>query len=638
MLGVPSFLEHGGFVTGWMSSPDARELRNSIDWSLANIADDQQLRARLEGMATTELFRAHAWFWAPKLYARNRAIFRPFITQNFAEHYVTSEARPRWERVDYAGDVAKSLDPWLAVLERDGETALFRRIYAWKHRLAKGWSIDEQAWQKDLRQAFLAATPAGRAKVLDLYNQNARMGEDLAIALYEADRELSEPFILRHLPGPTWIEKKWKHPLRWKRLESKLRNGGNDAFAWKIYRRQVEVNEWIDDALAQCKALHDPEVLNQALENRHPETIYGDLGPQFHRLMEARGLEILPYVRRHLRNVYTAYRKSGFDEMAALARKRGWTDFWIALHVICANPKEYNAALASVLADKSLLELERVRRLELFSGVSREWNGLGWGLARVQMLDGNNALELYRRYRTLLTQRFKAHVTPHWNEDYRPLFELAWSEGDEDTCDYLASRYLTQLHVRRGEKINVAELAADKYAGLKLDEDAFARRAANVLTLVPAYSIYLYDRLVQMNRFARLLFERSLRGFLAVPSAVRDLVEGSEIHVQTLAYRSLALRDPRAEALARDNLDILIGTVLRPLHRGTRVAAFGALRNAASTEDCARRVLGKCREAFALPDRRYPKEALVGLMADILARFPALAGTDEKPVVYRRVA
>jgi hypothetical protein len=46
------------------------------------------------------------------------------------------------------------------------------------------------------------------------------------------------------------------------------------------------------------------------------------------------------------------------------------------------------------------------------------------------------------------------------------------------------------------------------------------------------------------------LFVRSLDQYLAVPQAVQDLVEGSNIHVMMLAYRVLALPDARARALA----------------------------------------------------------------------------------------
>jgi hypothetical protein len=141
---------------------------------------------------------------------------------------------------------------------------------------------------------------------------------------------------------------------------------------------------------------------------------------------------------------------------------------------------------------------------------------------------------------------------------------------------------------------------------------------------------------LRVNDLARLLFVRSLEQYLAVPQAVQDLVEGSNIHVMMLAYRVLTLPDPRARALAADNVDILLGTLLRPIHRKTRMAAFEALANAARhDETVARRILARSREALKLPDKKYPKAELIGLIGCILAAHPGLAAAAERPVVYR---
>ena len=102
-----------------------------------------------------------------------------------------------------------------------------------------------------------------------------------------------------------------------------------------------------------------------------------------------------------------------------------------------------------------------------------------------------------------------------------------------------------------------------------------------------------------------------------------------------LAYRIVAQDDDRARSLAVETLDILIGTLLRPLHRKTRIAAFGALLNAARADsDAAELVLGRAREAVRLPDTKYPKEKLIGLIGEILHVQPQLRRDSEQPVVY----
>jgi hypothetical protein len=102
-----------------------------------------------------------------------------------------------------------------------------------------------------------------------------------------------------------------------------------------------------------------------------------------------------------------------------------------------------------------------------------------------------------------------------------------------------------------------------------------------------------------------------------------------------LASRILAQNDQRARHLAVESLDILLGTLLRPLHRKTRLAAFGALRGAALVDvEAATRILDRARLALRLPDKKYPKEELVGLIGHVLYAYPALQNETERPVIY----
>jgi hypothetical protein len=636
-LGVAHQRAMETMVAHWLDSPETKRIKASIDWHLSNISDDRALRERLEGMLTGAHSKALWWYWAPQLYARNRAAFRPLIQHSITEHFVDPTAqRPRWEHIEWKGDVARSLDPWLAVLEKEGELKLFRSLYTWKHRPERGWKINSERWRNDVRERFATASPATRVKVLQLYDMTADLDESTAVALYDVDASQAGPFILKHLPT-RWLSSETKRQL-WQQLAQRARRAGDEDFVFKLYRQQIPLEDWTKETLQLCATLADNDELSEALEKRHPQGLGDSLGLHFHKLLEARGLDLLPYLRKHLRNVFAFGRKNGYTELVTLARTRGWTELWAAVVVTCGNTDHYNAAVRAVLEDKATDEPERLRRLGMLSGVSREWNGIGWGLARVQQLTEQNALSLYERYPELIRHAYKAHVTPAWRENYFDLFERAWDTGDEELADYLASRYATRAYVSEKTKAGIADIVAEKYVALKLDETAFARRAASVLTRIPAYSIFNYGRLIRANRLARLLFERSLRKFLEVPEAVRDLVEGSEIHVQHLAYRVLALDDPRAATQASENLEIIIGTLLRPLHRTTRLAAFAALANAANSSDDARLILTKAREAFVLPDQRYPKEQLVGLIGKILARHPELASPAERPVIYRRVA
>ena len=60
-----------------------RQLRNAIEQLLEAQADNQRLRDHLEGLSRDPLFPALTWFWGPRLYARSKAVFRPFILNHF---------------------------------------------------------------------------------------------------------------------------------------------------------------------------------------------------------------------------------------------------------------------------------------------------------------------------------------------------------------------------------------------------------------------------------------------------------------------------------------------------------------------------------------------------------------------------
>ena len=156
---------------------------------------------------------------------------------------------------------------------------------------------------------------------------------------------------------------------------------------------------------------------------------------------------------------------------------------------------------------------------------------------------------------------------------------------------------------------------------------------------MPAYAVWNYDELLRTNQLARLLFERSTALYLSDARSVRDLLESPQIQVQALAFRILGRDDPRARAVAAQNADLLQATLFRPLHRRTRLAAFRALANAAANDVAtARYLLGRMRDALALPEKRYPTEKLVGLIGTVLHRWPSLRAPGEAPRIYGEVA
>src|SRR5262245_52345569 len=86
-----------------------KQLRRAIEQLLASQTDDRRLRDNLEGLCRDPLFPGLTWFWGPRLYGRNKVVFRPIILNHFSNWITTGN---RWKRVPWT-DHAAGLEAWL---------------------------------------------------------------------------------------------------------------------------------------------------------------------------------------------------------------------------------------------------------------------------------------------------------------------------------------------------------------------------------------------------------------------------------------------------------------------------------------------------------------------------------------------
>jgi hypothetical protein len=615
-----------------------KHLMRVIEELLDHQADDLRLRDHLEGLRRDPDLPGLTWFWGPELYRRNRVVFREFILAHLSD--IERNPFPGWRRVKWS-EHNDRLQPWLDLARRNRDVWLTRRLLRWKFA-GEGWSLDHAAWCRELVHEYQSAPgPAAQGVVLDEFDAWFQLDEPTALALYSAN-PASSSFLLRHLPlrFSFWGAEKRQ---MWRRLYEAALDKKDSELAFTLYRRQVDLSEWQRDIEKLADEIANPTKLCDELRKRHPEGWALKLGEGVLSLLRRRGRDVMPYVREKLESVVGGWNASPPEPFIEMGREEEWWDLWAATVRSVGIPKYFNKEMQRLLDDPDIDDPARVERLKALAGVSREWNWAGIGLARVHMLEDDVAAGLYRRYPQLVHGPFKPNVVPTWWQGTPKLLDAARKAGDAELVDLLASRYATRagfdgLFYAKQQKalLETAEELASSYQDLR-DRDAigFARRAANILTQVPAYAIHNYDRLMRTNSLARLLFVRSFEAYLALPEAVGDLVEASEVHVQMLAYHVLAHDDDRARKLAVEFLDILLGTLLRPLHRKTRLAAFGALANAArGSPDAAARVHRRARQALRLPDTKYPKEQLVGLIGMVMHRRPELCGPRERITVY----
>lgn len=608
------------------------EIRTLLEQKL----DDAELRQRLEELASEEAFNGLTHLWGPELYRRNRAMFRPFILNHFA---VSFQVEWTFTAVKWKPH-ADVLDPWLEEVDRRNDVELFRRLYAWKYPQTEWGGVDEKHWRADLLAAFRTARQRfERNQVLSKFDMaGPTLDEKTALALYEIDPAAVRSFLLKHqsLEG-RWDPKARKLP---ETLMEAARRHNDDELYFALYRLMVPQKQWEKDTAALAEEIEDPGRLVQELERRHPSETYGhDLSGGFYALAQARGRDVVPYILKHLDTLWSYYgQKSKQSKLRDHAREQGWWDLWSVL-VRKGENDQYNKEVLALAEDESQPDEVIFHRLVMLSGASGEWNWGRFAWQHVQQLTDRAALALYRRFPDLVRGPFRKHVVGFgWSSDHLPKF----TDEVLKTDDHLLIDHLTSQAVRTGVYGYLAEKLAKPmgrllkyYQKVRSDPVAFARRTASVLGQIPAYAIGShYRRLIESNELVRLFFVESCPALLDDPRSVRDLLEAAEIQGQMLALRVLSQDDDRARRMAADNLDLLLPTLLRPMHRKSRLVALRALANAAGTTESARVIAERARQVLALPEEGYPREHLLSLLAELCHRWPELRGPKEQPVIY----
>lgn len=625
---------------------EVREMDAAVRELLARNLEDEPLRDALEALALKPWFREFSWLWGPELAQRSRVLFRPFLLNQLTPWALDAKGKAfeAWKKPE----VAAKLQAWLDETDRRDDVELFRKLYLWRLRQQVDWKKAEAQWRQDvLTRARAAQDRVALNIALAKLDAPSSLDEPTAISLWELNPAGARAFILHHLPSG-WMLQRNDPKHHWSTLLGRAEDAQDLELYFPLYRRQVPHELWHRDALALCQAVEDPAALVEELELRHPQGFHLDpkhMAATFLALAEARGRDVAPYLLKHARSVFPRWRfwgrptdTKGLTQLLELARRNGWLDIWATLLRTSATPETWNAEVRRLVADRQSPEADVRHPLLLLAGVGSEHHGPGFSIAQVHPLEDALAVALYERFPDLMRGPYRMHASAWWRQGYPKLTARVIERQDEPLIDYLASRSALQLlNVARKpcEWQQTVDALSQYFEALPEKDGTFARRASHALAMMPAYAVHDYDALLKSNRLTRLLFERSTDFYLSDGRAVRDLLESPQIHVQALAFRVLGRGDARARTLAAQNVDLLQATLLRPLHRRTRLMAFAAVRNAAlADETTARRLLTRMKETLSLPDRRYPKEQLVGLMAEVLHHWPSLRGPSERPRIY----
>ncbi len=600
----------------------AQQLETELRELFAADFSDDQLLQWIEACATEARFNEMVHVWGPELYRRNPVKFRPFLLPRLNT----------WNLVAWKGKHATNLDSWLEQVAATDDLELFHLLYAWKIKPGPWSQPNAKRWRQDLHQAFEAASPGERARVLARYDLLLALDEATALALYLTDPAGTRDFIQRHVFAFGGGMGGW-----WSKLLQAAQDNGDEQLYFTLYRRQVSAKEWEKEVLQLCDNLQ-ADALVPALEQRHPESANFDRFPVYYRLLFRRGEVVLPYVLGHLQSSRWWQAGKSAGQLITLARNKNWLDLWSGLLRSCTNADVWNKEISDILANEQLSDQDAGQLLRLLPGPMREWNFGRRSVALTHRLTDQNAVALAKRFPDLLHGPFRMHVTLQWwgESGYTHLFALLKRTGDTEFLDYLACQALVLPSWYRQGLPPFVKTLADHYQQLARDPETFAPRIVGVLGQLSAVSVgRQYRQLVETNPLAKLLFEGSLDALRQAPAQVRDLLESPNGHVQALALRLLASGADELREMAAESIDLLLPCLLRPLHARTQRWAFQAILHAASPGN-ARFIIERARQAFDLQDPTYPREELLGLIAQLLQRFPRWCRPAEVPRICER--
>ena len=133
-------------------------MRRAIEQLLESQPDDRRLRDHLEGLCRDPVFPGLTYFWGPRLYARNRVVFRPFILNHYSDWAIPTEGS--WRRVVWT-DHAAELEGWLQAARTNRDVVLVRRLLQWKYAAQKHWGLDASSWNQASNSSSTMARAAG---------------------------------------------------------------------------------------------------------------------------------------------------------------------------------------------------------------------------------------------------------------------------------------------------------------------------------------------------------------------------------------------------------------------------------------------------------------------------------------------
>jgi hypothetical protein len=485
-------------------------------------------------------FQECADLWAPALYDRDASFFERFLLR----HLSAREA-----------PVIRALLP---CMEADGNDELFHSLYA---RVTR-----PEAWNADL--LALAGSPQEDEQVLAALLRRRltgywfRLDGETALAIYRRN-----PALFGDLVADSLNAQAQSSAAAYSELLEEARRHGDENFYWRLFRQVAGPDEWVGAVRQLLVSTVPPDTILGELRRRHPVYVHDLDAGVLAELVEKYGGVVLPYIEE---NADWISRK-GAPHLLVAAERLGDEALYWRIFFRVGNARQWNESLLD-LAKQPLDSGSFAVALRLRTPPADATGR--WSLAP------ETALALYHRDAALARPMIE-----QWTRDVGvPLFEAADQAGDEDLLDLLTTRVVWGLgwrvvydaypteSERRYRKAKASALAELEQWGRTITERldrlyaaspaSYVTSATRILSRLDQTDRWSFQRNLDRNPVFTYLYRRHHAAWLAVPAAVRELLETPNPLAEGIALEILAETGQAAADCTVENLPLLRAALL----------------------------------------------------------------------------
>ena len=537
-------------------------IQQQIDMALTHHTENGPLVRELAQLAEQPDFARYAALWAPALYERNSIFFENFLVRHLDSFRHTA-----------------IIEKLLQQAEADGHDSLFQGLYT---KVA-----EESRWNTELHT--FATAPLSDDMVLRAIRRRSSrdswfgLHEQTALALYQRNPDLFGPIISGN------VRRRWRrnYSENFILLRRAAMNRGDEAFALAIFRAIADETMWAAAIRNLLRLNLPPEQIVNALQDRHPTSVWQFDVHVLIELVQRYGTAVLPYLEQE-----SLYRvKGSWKALLGTIRKTCNEAAYWRLFQQFGDRNTWNKELRSLIAshiDDTTLHAT----LQHCMPTSRN----SWW-----RLDNDIALQLYQRLPDISYPFLERFV----NEPSLQLWAAAEARDDEALLNFLSFRAIEHYNrldwyisltpdqqrryrsdredIKQLESLSKAVLTRFTQLAAK-SPTYYVRQAAAILSYIAPFEIWSFKRSREHNPILAALATQHHTAWLASSEAICELLESPNIFVQIIGLEFLSKGGKDAAQRTVENIRVLRALLFGRARINTKKLVLTCLEQAAQQD------------------------------------------------------